>query len=343
MKAKQTTAFMLGGLGGLVAAAIVGLVSRFNLGRCCEDGVWGTTFYPKFRNVGTVKHLTILPLVEWYASAGVAKHQAPTGTHLPSLKREVGVSYLIRADGVVLLFDVGRNKRGEHPSPLLYNMRALGIPPEELDYVFISHLHPDHVGGTVCRQKHTFSISSEPLDLHAVTAYVPVPMTHPTAQVEVEEEPRVIAPGIITLGPIPRQLFFSGWTLEQVLVVNVEGKGIVLIIGCGHPTIEHIVDRAERLFDAPLYGVVGGLHYPATDSRALRLGLPMQRVVGTGKWPWDPINRQDVTAGIAYLQRRRPQLVALSSHDSCDWSLGAFRQAFGEAYRDLRVGVAVEV
>jgi 7,8-dihydropterin-6-yl-methyl-4-(beta-D-ribofuranosyl)aminobenzene 5'-phosphate synthase len=72
--------------------------------------------------------------------------------------------------------------------------------------------------------------------------------------------PQAIAPGIASTGPIPRQMFFFGQTLEQSLAVNVEGKGIVLIIGCGHPTIQRILERAEMLFDAPTYGVVGGLH-----------------------------------------------------------------------------------
>ena len=50
-----------------------------------------------------------------------------------------------------------------------------------------------------------------------------------------------------------------------------------------------------------------------------------------------------VAAGIGCLEERRPQLVALSPHDSCDWSLGAFRHAFGEAYQDLRVGETIEL
>ncbi|MEW5959085.1 MAG: hypothetical protein AB1801_15240 [Chloroflexota bacterium] len=48
-------------------------------------------------------------------------------------------------------------------------------------------------------------------------------------------------------------------------------------------------------------------------------------------------------AAIAYLQRRQPQLVALSPHDSCDWSLAAFRQTFGEAYQELLVGQEIVV
>jgi len=34
----------------------------------------------------------------------------------------------------------------------------------------------------------------------------------------------------------------------------------VLITGCGHSTIQRIVERAEMLFDEPIYGIVGGLH-----------------------------------------------------------------------------------
>jgi len=41
----------------------------------------------------------------------------------------------------------------------------------------------------------------------------------------------------------------------------VEDRGIVLIVGCGHPTVEKIVARAEALFDQPVVGIVGGLHY----------------------------------------------------------------------------------
>ena len=333
MNVKRTIVFMLGGLSGLAAAAIGALSVRFHQGRCCADCAWTTTYYPKLGDVGTVKRLSILPLVDWHTAPNSGK----------TLVGEAGVSYLLRADDTTILFDVGLNARSEHPSPLLRNMDALGVSLEQVDYIYISHLHLDHVGGRAYQRAHTFGLSGERLNLEGVTAFVPVPMTHPTARVEVEEEPRVIAPGIITLGPIPRQLFFLGWTPEQSLAVNVEGKGIVLIIGCGHSTIQRIVDRAEGLFDAPLYGVIGGLHYPVTASRLTRFGLPLQRILGTGKWPWDPINREDVAAGIAYLQDRQPQLVALSPHDSCDWSLGAFRRAFGGAYQNLQVGEAIEV
>ncbi|MEA2007798.1 MAG: MBL fold metallo-hydrolase, partial [Chloroflexota bacterium] len=61
------------------------------------------------------------------------------------------------------------------------------------------------------------------------------------------------------------------------------------------------------------------------------------------KWPWTPITREEVEGAIAYLKQRDPQLVSLSAHDSCDWSIEAFRSAFGEAYQDLVVGVEISI
>lgn len=217
-------------------------------------------------------------------------------------------------------------------------MQALDVDVAEIDALVISHAHEDHVGGVSHMMNHTFALSGQPVDLRGIPAYAPELLSNPTARVTVVDGPRVIAPGVASIGPIPRQMFFMGWTLEQSLAVNVEGKGIVLVIGCGHPTLQRIIDRAEMLFDEPLYGVIGGLHYPVTASREIKFGLPLQRLLCTGKWPWDPINRRDVETAIAYLQRCRPQLVALSPHDSCDWSLETFRDAFGAAYQYLLVG-----
>jgi 7,8-dihydropterin-6-yl-methyl-4-(beta-D-ribofuranosyl)aminobenzene 5'-phosphate synthase len=327
MKTQQTIAM---GIGGLVLAAAGGLAARFILGRRHADRMWAAARYPKLKDVGTVKRLTILPLIDWYITSD-------------ELVGEPGVSYLVRADDTTILFDVGYNTRGEHPSPLLRNMAALGVEVTDIDMVVISHAHEDHVGGMSPMMRRTFALSSQSVDLKGMPAYVPVPLSNPTARVTVVDGPQVIAPGVASMGPIPRQLFFLGWTPEQSLAVDVEGKGIVVIIGCGHSTLQRIVDRAEMLFDEPLYGIVGGLHYPVTASREVKFGLPLQRLLGTGKLPWDPINRQDVETATAYLQRRNPQLVALSPHDSCDWSIEAFRSAFGKAYQDVQVGKEIVV
>ncbi|WP_297506069.1 MBL fold metallo-hydrolase [Thermococcus sp.] len=53
-----------------------------------------------------------------------------------------GVSFLIEKNGKKVLFDTGQSAY-----PVLHNMRLLGIRPESIDYVFLSHCHYDHTGG----------------------------------------------------------------------------------------------------------------------------------------------------------------------------------------------------
>ena len=317
-------------VGIIILALFLALVVRFYLGRKRADREWEHAHYPKIKDMGSVDNLTILPLIDGKSTRG-------------DLSAEPGVSYLIRADNTTILFDVGFNQKGEHPSPLLRNMEVLGVEPKQFDYVVISHLHADHVGGLASQHNRTFDVSKESINLNGITALVPEPMLHATADIDIVSEPRVIAPGVVSLGPIARQMFFFGWTPEQPLAVNVKDKGIVLISGCGHPTLRRMVERAETLFEEPIYGIIGGLHYPVTGSRAVALGLPAQRILGTGKWPWDPVNKQDVEDNIEYLKNRNLQMISLSPHDSCDWSIDAFREAFRDIYRDLAVGQEIAI
>lgn len=258
-------------LAALVAAALAWLIVRFRRNRLRADEIW-VGFKLQKLDIGAVRRLTITPLIDYYTAS-------------EELVGEPGVSYLIEADGTTILFDVGYNMQGEHLSPLLRNTQTLRVKPEDIDYIVISHLHLDHVGGMAHQRARTFALSAVPVDLTEVTAYVPEPMSHPTARMEVVEEPKVIAPGVASEGPIHTALFFLGKIPEQALAVNVAGKGIVLIVGCGHQRVRRIVERAEALFDAPPYGLIGGLHYPVTASRETLLGIPVQRFVATRRPP----------------------------------------------------------
>ena len=42
---------------------------------------------------------------------------------------------------------------------------------------------------------------------------------------------------------------------EQALAIRVEGKGIVLIVGCGHQGLANLLTRSAQLFDEPIYGM----------------------------------------------------------------------------------------
>ena len=117
------------------------------------------------------------------------------------------------------------------------------------------------------------------------------------------KEPRVLKPGIASIGVIPRYLFLAGYTEEQSLAINVQGKGIVLIIGCGHQTIERIVERARMIFHEPTYAVIGGLHFPVKGGRIFAGPVNVQWLVGSDNPPWKGLGEDDVRKGIEALKQ----------------------------------------
>ncbi|MBN1631728.1 MAG: MBL fold metallo-hydrolase [Thermoleophilia bacterium] len=286
------------------------------------DRRWAAERPTAIAELGAVNRLSILPLVEYYSA-------------VEGLATEPGVSYLVTFDDEKLLFDVGWNMRNEHPSPLLRNMKVLGVSADQLDEVFISHGHLDHVGGRRSQIDKTFALSAQPVDLEGVRIFVPPPLTYPTGRVTVVDKPRRLAPGVASSGPLMRAIWLTGPVLEQNLLVNVAGKGVVMIVGCGHPSLSRMVERAQAVTGWPLYGVVGGLHFPVTGSR---VGKGRQNIVGNGKLPWQRITREEAREAAALLADLDLGLVALSAHDSCDWSLGVFKEALGERYRTLKAG-----
>lgn len=269
-------------------------------------------------------------LTDWYAARG-------------DLETESGVSYLLRADGTTILFDLELNRKGEQEPPLLRNMARLGVDPTEIDFVVLSHPHGDHVGGFKNQFAHRAILRQEHDPLAGKPVYATVPLRLIQGRSTVVQAPRLLAPGVATTGPLPRALFLMGYVQEQALAILVEGKGQVLLVGCGHPGIEAFIERAEQLFTLPVYGLIGGLHFPVTDDRARVGPFRMQQLLGSPNPPWRPIGKDAVDRTLAYLKEKGIHFVALSAHDTCDWSLHAFEEAFGNEYHPLKVGERLRI
>lgn len=291
------------------------------------DRAWAQDRSQELADLGSVASLSVLPLVDYYSGR-------------PGLAAEAGVSYLVTLDGTKILFDVGCNPRREHPSPLLRNLDSLGMSIADIDSVFISHVHLDHVGGMDSQRRGSFSLSARPVDLGGMPAYAPAPMTHSSARVEVVTGPRKLAEGVASTGPLVRAIWLMGPAAEHSLLVNVEGKGPVMIVGCGHPSLSRLLTRAEAVCGAKLYGLVGGLHFPVTGSR---VGKGRQNIIGNGKLPWQRISRREAREAAENLASRDLGLVALSAHDSCDWTLRLFADTLGDRYRAVLVGEEIVV
>jgi 7,8-dihydropterin-6-yl-methyl-4-(beta-D-ribofuranosyl)aminobenzene 5'-phosphate synthase len=231
-----------------------------------------------------------------------------------------GVSYLIRTDTSTVLLDLGNNPDGLDVAPFAQNLQALGLSEEDLDAVFITHPHPDHVGGQKAWSDKTLNLSGAPEAWADLPVYVPAESAYPGALPSME--PTLITPEIGTTGVLPYtevfplSLFAAPVGGEQALVIQVAGEGLVLVTGCGHPGLGNLVIRAKSLYQLPVVGVVGGLHYG--DAKA-----------------------EDVAEPIEFLQSRGVRLVAMSPHDSGPEVLDAFEAAFADRYHTLRIGETV--
>lgn len=145
-----------------------------------------------------------------------------------------------------LLFDTGSSG-----SVLTHNMACLGITPEDLDLILLSHFHWDHTGGLFDL------LSQDPkkrVILHsAFSSHFAREALRLGASVEWIDEAREIAPGVFTTGRL------EGPVPEAGLVVRGE-QGLALITGCAHPGILNMARAAVSLFGQPLVLVLGGFH-----------------------------------------------------------------------------------
>jgi 7,8-dihydropterin-6-yl-methyl-4-(beta-D-ribofuranosyl)aminobenzene 5'-phosphate synthase len=157
-----------------------------------------------------------------------------------------GFSCLITGADKTILFDTGGDG-----ARLLKNMGKLGIHPEKIDVIVLSHIHGDHIGGlrSVLERNPNVIVyfpKSFPENFkNGVKGYG-------TKMAEVREPSKIF------------ENFYSTGELgtgikEQSLIVKTE-KGIIVIIGCAHPGIVEIVKRAKDLIADHVLFVIGGYH-----------------------------------------------------------------------------------
>jgi len=163
-------------------------------------------------------------------------------TFRKNLQADWGFSALIQVKGRNILFDTGANE-----DILLSNMEKLKVNPKEIGDVFISHPHWDHTGG----------LSSFLQLNNKVKLWIPsyLPEAKNAREVIEVKKPTKLYEGIYSTGELDG--------IEQFLCVETE-KGIVIIAGCSHPRMEHILKTASQF--GKVYGIIGGLHGTRPES-----------------------------------------------------------------------------
>jgi 7,8-dihydropterin-6-yl-methyl-4-(beta-D-ribofuranosyl)aminobenzene 5'-phosphate synthase len=218
---------------------------------------------------------------------------------LPGLTSLWGFAALMRLEGRTLLFDTGSNGR-----VLLRNMAALGLSPESVDLLFLSHPHWDHMGGldsflelnpgvrVVLHEgfsKHLIH------DLRSLCGELIV----------IGAEPRLLAPGILTTG------MFDSQPPEQALVIDT-GAVTAAISGCAHPGMERIVERAKWLLGRPVDWAIGGFHLMYADAAEIDRSIRALQSLGVAQ--------------------------VVPTHCTGDAAKAAFRRVYGPGFHEGGVG-----
>ncbi|MCP4134695.1 MAG: MBL fold metallo-hydrolase [bacterium] len=250
-------------------------------------------------------------------------------------KNEAGVSYYVKSNKGSLLFDVGF---GPDHETLGHNARKLGFTIDEADALVISHLHPDHMGGLKAKKSKTVIMPQELGSPNNKTCFLPDQAEAPGFFPEVVSAPGMLVDGIASTGPLGRSLFFFGLTEEQALVARLKGKGLVIITGCGHPTIEVILEMVRRISNEPIHAIVGGLHFPVSEGRGWYAGIQAQMLLGTGLPPWKKINDDDLGKTISAINEAGPKHIYLSAHDTCDYAVERFEKELDAEVEVLLAG-----
>jgi 7,8-dihydropterin-6-yl-methyl-4-(beta-D-ribofuranosyl)aminobenzene 5'-phosphate synthase len=209
-----------------------------------------------------------------------------------------GFGCVIRMPAKTILFDTGGDG-----SILLSNMERIGIGPQEIDIVVISHIHADHLGGLQGFLERRSNIP------------VFVPGSFPDsikkeirsfgAECHGVKETMEIAPGVYSTGEM------GAWIKEQSLILDTR-KGTVVITGCAHPGIVNIVKKAKAMrAGRRIHLVMGGFHLGSADSE-LRAVIKAFRNLG--------------------VERTGP------CHCSGDRCRQLFEEEYGENYIDMGVG-----
>jgi 7,8-dihydropterin-6-yl-methyl-4-(beta-D-ribofuranosyl)aminobenzene 5'-phosphate synthase len=301
-------------------ARAVELYERYKLNVTESDSTWNSDQQriQKIEDFGYTTRFELIPLVENLSGNA-------------AFKKAGGVSYLIRTDSSTILFDTGIDD-DTLQCAFRYNLDILGIDISEIDVVFISHNHGDHQNEWKWINDRSFVNRKNENILPGLKIFVPEDNLNLTLATTCSPDPVKISEGVYTTGIIKAPLFFYP-TQEQGLVFNVKNRGIVILTGCGHQTIDKLLQRCGSLSDLPVYGILGGMHFPVRGDSERYMGYFI-----TDFLPWETFTVADVNKKADMLQKRNIKLIGISTHDSSPVAIEALKEAFSREYIDMRTG-----
>jgi 7,8-dihydropterin-6-yl-methyl-4-(beta-D-ribofuranosyl)aminobenzene 5'-phosphate synthase len=219
-----------------------------------------------------------------------------------SFKDDLGTSWgfscLVTGVEKTILFDTGGDG-----SLLLDNMTKLGIDPNSIELIVLSHEHWDHIGGMAkfLDKNHNVSVYL----LESFQQKIKDMVRACGAKFIEIQKPARICRGVYTTGQLGTSI------KEQGLIVRTD-KGMILITGCAHPGIDEMARKTKEIFNDNVLFVMGGFHLNASSKTRIN------DIVKTLKG-----------FGVKY---------AAPSHCTGDNARALFAEQFGENYLNIGAG-----
>jgi len=161
----------------------------------------------------------------------------------PGFKAGWGFSCLVEEKNKKILFDTGCEGQG-----LLYNIKKIGFDVKEIDILVLSHQDWDHIGGLFDILNLNNKIEVFVLKSFSENLKNEIRKRAKLTEVEDEQE---ITKDVYTTGTIKNN------PDEQSLILKTN-KGIIVLVGCSHPGVDKILDRAKKYGE--IYALIGGFH-----------------------------------------------------------------------------------
>jgi 7,8-dihydropterin-6-yl-methyl-4-(beta-D-ribofuranosyl)aminobenzene 5'-phosphate synthase len=265
----------------------------------------------------------------------------------PDLISKHGLSFYVQTkigdNTVTVLMDAGPSS-----DALMHNVDSLGVNLEDVDVVVLSHGHYDHTGGlleALNQIRKRVPVIAHPTLFEPKLKLMPhlrlIGAPFRVSDVEsaggvpiLVADPVKIADGITTTGEIPRTTEFENvrgfWTVnkgrfvddaiidDQSLVIDVDGKGLIVVAGCAHSGIIDTIKYAQKITgNSTVYAVLGGFHLTGADAKKIQYSV-------------DELEKLN----IAFVG---------PCHCTGKEATKKFAEAFGDHCRPLHSGAAIEI